>query len=349
MSILVPCSLCRRPRTVKRPPTGLAPCDGCRSACAKLARGPRACGFCSVPFWPSKTDAVCCSMLCANRKRMSIMLTSTCSRCGGEWQQSKFAHDIGYSRCVKCQTVERPRRQAQMRRNKAPQISLTDRKHVIATQTHCAICTKPVDKTLRFPDPQSPSIDHIKAVAVGGTSERDNLQLTHLTCNCAKGDGVHKSGHWSQHITLKPKTCAQCWNTYTPNCGAQKRCDPCRFPTCECGSNRKPRSKHCAWCIQIRHIKRRMNRYKACPNCDVMTTTKGSRTMCIPCQMNANKHNRTREADEPAHIEQVHAMRTKGMSFKQIAQQLDRQGFRTHMNRKPTSSNVCGTYRYWRE
>lgn len=53
----------------------------------------------------------------------------------------------------------------------------------------CAICGAPVDKSLRFPHPMAPSVDHVTPLALGG-SARDvsNWQLAHLSCNQAKGD-----------------------------------------------------------------------------------------------------------------------------------------------------------------
>lgn len=51
----------------------------------------------------------------------------------------------------------------------------------------CALCGMPIDKTLKYPNPMSISIDHIIPVALGGQSTLDNLQATHLICNKEKG------------------------------------------------------------------------------------------------------------------------------------------------------------------
>ena len=64
---------------------------------------------------------------------------------------------------------------------------------IMATQTVCGICGKPVDKSLRYPHPLSPCIDHIIPVAKGGhPSDIDNLQLAHWTCNRQKSDKILK-------------------------------------------------------------------------------------------------------------------------------------------------------------
>ena len=61
------------------------------------------------------------------------------------------------------------------------------RKIILAQQDYCALCGKPVDKSLKFPHPMSASVDHIIPVAKGGhPSALDNLQLTHLICNQVK-------------------------------------------------------------------------------------------------------------------------------------------------------------------
>ena len=64
-----------------------------------------------------------------------------------------------------------------------------NKKRIYATQTVCGICGKPVDFSLKYPHPLSPTIDHIIPVAKGGhPSDIDNLQLAHRCCNRAKSD-----------------------------------------------------------------------------------------------------------------------------------------------------------------
>lgn len=65
----------------------------------------------------------------------------------------------------------------------------TNRKIILATQTLCAICGKPVDKTLPTYDPLAPTVDHIIPIAKGGhPADLDNLQLAHRICNRNKSD-----------------------------------------------------------------------------------------------------------------------------------------------------------------
>jgi 5-methylcytosine-specific restriction endonuclease McrA len=54
----------------------------------------------------------------------------------------------------------------------------------------CGICQESVDMTLLWPDPMSPSQDHIIPLFMGGEHIRSNVQLAHLVCNFKKGHSV---------------------------------------------------------------------------------------------------------------------------------------------------------------
>ncbi|WP_179395742.1 HNH endonuclease [Lacticaseibacillus absianus] len=68
-----------------------------------------------------------------------------------------------------------------------------NKKIILKTQNTCGICGRPVDKSLKAPDPMSPVIDHIIPVSKGGhPSDISNLQLAHWTCNRQKSDKLFK-------------------------------------------------------------------------------------------------------------------------------------------------------------
>jgi len=67
---------------------------------------------------------------------------------------------------------------------------VSNRKKILATESVCAICGKPVDKTLKFPHPYSASVDHIIPWDKGGDCSIENLQLAHFCCNRRKSDRI---------------------------------------------------------------------------------------------------------------------------------------------------------------
>mgnify|MGYP002525998550 CR=1 FL=1 len=68
-----------------------------------------------------------------------------------------------------------------------------NRKIVIASQSVCGICGKPVDKSLKYPDPMSATVDHIIPIVKNGDPvSLDNLQLAHRYCNRMKSDKLMK-------------------------------------------------------------------------------------------------------------------------------------------------------------
>lgn len=64
-----------------------------------------------------------------------------------------------------------------------------NKKIILQTQSICGICGKPVDKSLKYPDPMCATVDHIIPVARNGDpTALDNLQLAHKYCNRMKSD-----------------------------------------------------------------------------------------------------------------------------------------------------------------
>ena len=61
------------------------------------------------------------------------------------------------------------------------------KKIIYAQQSVCGICGRPIDYHKVFPDPWSPTLDHIIPVQKGGDPVAlENLQAAHLFCNRAK-------------------------------------------------------------------------------------------------------------------------------------------------------------------
>jgi len=51
----------------------------------------------------------------------------------------------------------------------------------------CHLCGERVDLSIRFPDKQSPTVDHLVPIGLGGEHTYANTSLAHLGCNLAKG------------------------------------------------------------------------------------------------------------------------------------------------------------------
>lgn len=64
-----------------------------------------------------------------------------------------------------------------------------NKRKILASQNICGICGQIVDKSLKYPHPLSPCIDHIIPIDRGGhPSDIDNLQLAHWKCNRDKAN-----------------------------------------------------------------------------------------------------------------------------------------------------------------
>lgn len=52
----------------------------------------------------------------------------------------------------------------------------------------CGICGNEMDKAIEWPDPLSPTVDHIQPLGDDGAElDLNNLQPAHLHCNSSKG------------------------------------------------------------------------------------------------------------------------------------------------------------------
>lgn len=47
----------------------------------------------------------------------------------------------------------------------------------------CQICFRPVNPELKWPDPDSATLDHIVPFSLGGEHTRENVRLAHARCN----------------------------------------------------------------------------------------------------------------------------------------------------------------------
>ena len=52
----------------------------------------------------------------------------------------------------------------------------------------CGICGERIPKSAKYPDPLSPSLDHIVPLSSGGEHSMKNVQAAHFLCNSRKKD-----------------------------------------------------------------------------------------------------------------------------------------------------------------
>jgi 5-methylcytosine-specific restriction endonuclease McrA len=55
-----------------------------------------------------------------------------------------------------------------------------------AMGTTCGVCRGSISFDYHYPDPRTPSVDHMVPKALGGSDAAGNLQIVHLWCNQAK-------------------------------------------------------------------------------------------------------------------------------------------------------------------
>ena len=157
------------------------------------------CAICGTEFTTTQpTRKICSSSLChrAYVRRYQydhyqpvLKREANCKMCGQNIRVS------GHQRyCLSCARIKEretkriveDRRRA---RKKAAYISDVSRKEIYKRDHWiCGICGDPVDAALKFPDPGSPTLDHIIPLAKGGTHEHNNVQLAHFICNSTKRD-----------------------------------------------------------------------------------------------------------------------------------------------------------------
>lgn len=63
-----------------------------------------------------------------------------------------------------------------------------DRLKVFARDDYrCQLCGEPTDKTAKWPDPKTPTLDHIVPISMGGPHLYSNVQCACWNCNQRKG------------------------------------------------------------------------------------------------------------------------------------------------------------------
>jgi 5-methylcytosine-specific restriction endonuclease McrA len=84
------------------------------------------------------------------------------------------------------------------------------RKRVLARDSICALCGKPVDKSLPAGDPMCGEVDEIIPVSRGGSPyAMSNVQLAHRICNQRKGNRM--PGDAPRTVAALPLPLSRTW------------------------------------------------------------------------------------------------------------------------------------------
>lgn len=98
--------------------------------------------------------------------------------------------------------LKRKRKPRPDREGPQRQVYERNRKRIFAMYNTCALCGRPVDFSLKYPDPMSATIDHIVPISLGGSPiDLENLQLAHSACNVKKSAKLmdsKKGGEYSK-------------------------------------------------------------------------------------------------------------------------------------------------------
>lgn len=129
-----------------------------------------------------------------NRSPESRKTSTPCAGCGKPLWGSRSSLPPGERKCQACRS-DRLRRKAAAGEFDPGNIPGRHgrawrklRALVIEEETNCFRCGGLVDKSLKYPDPNAPSADHIKDIREGGAPlDRDNVRLAHFGCNSADG------------------------------------------------------------------------------------------------------------------------------------------------------------------
>lgn len=184
----------------------------CSKKCCKAARPPRRrvkdrspiyprlCELCDEAFIGRDAKARYCSQRCRQARKHTRIWIKDCEGCGavvafrrpnGKWCQScKAASRLAYWTSEK--ERERTRRKNRQRRLSARRGAEIAGRYTLAevvakSSGSCHLCGDPVDMSLKCPDPQSPTIDHLVPLSKGGPDVLGNVMLAHRWCNTSRG------------------------------------------------------------------------------------------------------------------------------------------------------------------
>jgi len=156
------------------------------------------CLRCGAEFAKKRPDSRFCSRDCSQRHRDSMRS-----------QENLAAKELSIRKCPVCNVALPPSFRADRRycsdscahrarghvgnasrRLRVPDLPMPITRIEVYERDKwkCQLCFKPVNPDLQYPDPRSPSLDHVIPLSRGGRHDSTNLQLAHLQCNVSARD-----------------------------------------------------------------------------------------------------------------------------------------------------------------
>jgi 5-methylcytosine-specific restriction endonuclease McrA len=145
---------------------------------------PLSCLLCDEQFLDTKCNGQkYCSLRCSaiHRSILNQIDHDNCMECGSPFTRVQSAIFCSQA-CAKAAGSRR--RRARLREAFVEDVALFDLYN--AANGQCMLCLATIDLDLAYPNPLSPSVDHIKPLIKGGLHSRENLQIAHLSCNRKK-------------------------------------------------------------------------------------------------------------------------------------------------------------------
>lgn len=168
----------------------------------QLSLFPKTCEVCGTPITCGKRCAACKEH---KEHKYTYDHTVVCAECGEEFTAKQMGRKPKY--CPECaKAIAKRRNKAARRINKWPSCkagrerkacrksgskceSINKRKVFERDGWICYICNEPLHRVYDPHDPLSPTVDHVIALANGGSNTYDNVRACHAICNsrkCAK-------------------------------------------------------------------------------------------------------------------------------------------------------------------
>lgn len=174
-----------------------------------------ACKNCGVEFRPKEADRTTyCSRECAyayvkahpkpKKPTKKGPFKIVCQVCGKQIEASR----PNVSTCSdECKRVDRHMRCYQRRKRYSDANAEPIDFAVVCERDEwtCKLCGKHVDKSIKWPHPMAPSLDHIVQISAGGQHTYANVRLTHLVCNW-KRPKVRKNKSIMQNLKVVYET-----------------------------------------------------------------------------------------------------------------------------------------------